>query len=142
MDACEICERETGTQEPLGGWVYRDDLWSVLSMPGLEVPGWLVIELRRHAEGLMELTDDEAQSLGSLMKRVSGHIQAVAKPEKVYSMLFGERVAHVHVLLAARGEDVPADKRGPGIIGHAGSLADKERAATIAGQVRDALSSA
>ena len=83
MVGCEICEREGSEQEPVGGWVLRTERWSACVAPGFEVPGWLFLELRRHAEGPMGMDQAEAAELGPLLARLTGAIQAATGAERV-----------------------------------------------------------
>jgi len=39
--------------------VFRDELWAAEVAPGYEVPGWLFLRVRRHAERLTGLDDAE-----------------------------------------------------------------------------------
>ncbi|MDQ3757334.1 MAG: hypothetical protein M3394_05760, partial [Actinomycetota bacterium] len=97
MSSCVICERETTDEEPAGGWVLRTDLWSACVAPGFEVPGWLFLELRRHAEGPMGMEDAEAGELGVLLARLSAAAQAATGAERVYALAYGELFAHFHM---------------------------------------------
>ncbi|MBC7794238.1 MAG: HIT family protein [Clostridia bacterium] len=66
------------------------------------VPGWLVIAPRRHLEALTALTEDEAASLGPLIKRCSAALEKVTQTAKVYVASFNEALAHVHIHVIAR----------------------------------------
>src|SRR6266571_6971566 len=89
---CEICAQQSSGENV----IYRDDRWSLWVRPGLEVPAWFVLSLRRHAEGLAELNDDEAETLGPLVRRISLAIREAIGVDKVYLVFFGEHFAHVH----------------------------------------------
>lgn len=141
MDDCEICSREEGDEPPLGGWVVRTEGWSACVAPGFEAPGWLFLELRRHAEGPMAMDEDEAGELGPLIQRLSGAIGSVTGAARVYVLAFGELFPHFHVLLAPRLPGDPPELRGPGLFQHRGDLIDADAAAEIAGRIREALSS-
>src|SRR5687768_17272212 len=88
MDDCDICRREAGDDAPIGGWVLRTDHWSACVAEGFEAPGWLFLELRRHAEGPMAIAPDEAAAMGPLVAKLTGAIQEVTGAERVYVLAF------------------------------------------------------
>lgn len=132
VERCEICEREASPEEPLGGWVLRTPGWSACVAPGFEVPGWLFLELRRHAEGPMAMNEAEAAELGPLLVRVSGAILAATVAERVYVLAFGELFPHFHLLLLPRLPFAPADQVGPSLFLKRAELADPPAAARTA----------
>jgi diadenosine tetraphosphate (Ap4A) HIT family hydrolase len=141
MDAegCEICHREAADVEPPGGWVARTAWWSVCVASGFEVPGWLFLELRRHAEGPMGMDDDEAGEMGILMRQVTDAIQQVTGAERVYVVAFGELFPHFHALLFPRMPGAPPQFRGPTLFMQRDELSDPPAAAEMAVQIREAL---
>ena len=142
MASCEICERESADEEPAGGWVLRTDQWSVCVAPGFEAPGWLFVELRRHAEGPMGMDDAEAAELGGLIRDLSVAIQSATGAERVYVMAYGELYPHFHVLLAPRMPFAPDDEKGPALFAKRAELADPAAAYETATRVCQALTAA
>ena len=142
MSSCVICEWESADEEPPGGWVLRTDLWSACVAPDFEVPGWLFLELRRHAEGPTALTPEEASELGPLIVDVSTAVQAATGAERVYLLAFGELFPHFHVLVAPRMPMAPPEHTGPHLFLNRGDLIDHHRAADTALAVCRNLSSA
>lgn len=140
MTDCELCAREASDEEPPGGWVLRTDLWSACVAPGFEVPGWLFLELRRHAEGPMAMDDAEAGELGPLVARLTAGIQAATGAEKVYVVAYGELFPHFHVLLVPRMPFAPDDERGPVLFLKRAELLDPAAAAETAARVCAAVS--
>ena len=132
MVGCEICEREGSEQEPVGGWVLRTERWSACVAPGFEVPGWLFLELRRHAEGPMGMDQAEAAELGPLLARLTGAIQAATGAERVYVVAYGELFPHFHLALLPRLPFAPPDQVGPTLFLRRAELADPEAAAEMA----------
>jgi len=141
MPECQICQRETAPDEPLGGWIVRTELWSACVADGFEVPGWLFLQLRRHAEGPMALAPEEASELGRLLVDLSAAIQTATGAERVYLLAFGELFPHFHVLLAPRMPMAPPEHTGAHLFLNRGDLVDRERAAEIALAACRALSS-
>jgi diadenosine tetraphosphate (Ap4A) HIT family hydrolase len=140
MADCVICARESSDEEPPGGWVLRTDLWSACVAEGFEVPGWLFLQLRRHAEGPMGMDDTEAAELGVVLTRLTAGIQAVTDAERVYIVAYGELFPHFHLLLMPRLPFAPDDERGPGLFLKRAELADPQAAAETATRVCAAVS--
>ena len=62
--------------------------------------------------GLGDLTDPEASALGLLVNRLARALKEVAEAEHVYSFVFGERLGHLHVVLAPRFTGTPRGNTG------------------------------
>ena len=139
MDDCEICRRESGDEPALGGWVLRTDHWSACVAEGFEAPGWLFLELRRHAEGPMSMEAEEAAELGPLIPRLSSAVEEVTGAARVDVLAFGELFPHFHVLLAPRLPGDPPELRGPGLFQHRGDLIDADAAGEVAARIRDVV---
>lgn len=138
--ACEICRREAAEHEPLGGWVLRTEHWSACVGPGFEVPGWLFLELRRHAEGPMAMDPAEAGEVGHHLVELSDAIRAATGAEKVYVVAFGEVYAHFHLLLLPRMPFAPPEETGPALLLRRQDLLDGPASAEMALRVCRALS--
>ena len=135
---CKVCAFVQST--PGGGWYLDDPLWRVGPHMASEVPGWTVAYLRRHAAGLSEMTDDELRSLGPTLAETARAIESVTDAERVYSMLFGENVPHVHFVLAPRGKNVPPEHRSSALHVNQRLYADADAAAAVGARIRQALS--
>jgi diadenosine tetraphosphate (Ap4A) HIT family hydrolase len=132
VERCEICGREASPDEPLGGWVLRTPRWSACVAAGFEVPGWLFLELRRHAEGPMAMNEAEAAELGPLLVRLSAAILAATGAERVYVLAFGELFPHFHLLLLPRLPFAPPDQVGPSLFLKRAEVVDPPVAAETA----------
>lgn len=132
---CELCGWERDGSSPIGKWVFRNRLWSVLVLPGYEVPGWVVLQLRRHAVGPSAMNEEEAVSMGPLVVAITGAIGDVLPRSKVYLAAFGEMYPHFHMLFAVRGPDVPSALRGPALISGRAALIDIPAALGVAAEV-------
>jgi diadenosine tetraphosphate (Ap4A) HIT family hydrolase len=77
--------------------------------------GWLVLKPLRHVEAIADLTSDEAEALGPLLQRITRAVTEVLAPEKVYVVMLGEAVAHIHFHLVPRAHEVPEERRGPAV---------------------------
>ena len=135
-DTCPICR---WVAEPGDEAVFDDAGWRAGVLPGLEVPGWIVLALKRHATSTSELSAEEAARLGVLVVELSSAIERATAAERVYVQAWGEQARHVHVLLAARGAEVPVEHRHAAFWGHRADYVDSSAAHRAAAAVRDAL---
>jgi len=110
---CFVCRKHRGEEPVPGGPIYEDDLVyaSHKAMPpdGCAYLGWCFVEPRRHAPGLADLTDAEAQAIGWLVARLSRAIKAELNAEHVYAFVIGDRVSHLHVHLIPRHPGTPPE---------------------------------
>jgi diadenosine tetraphosphate (Ap4A) HIT family hydrolase len=134
---CAMC---TYLEEgPPGGWLFEDRHWVVGVFPGFEVPGWVFLVLRRHAEGVVALTDEELATVGPTIARLSRAIYSVTDAERVYYAAFGERFPHYHGLLMARSPDVAPEHRGDALQAHASVYRNADEALATAARLKQAL---
>jgi diadenosine tetraphosphate (Ap4A) HIT family hydrolase len=110
---CFVCRKHQGKEAMPGGPIYEDDLIyaSHKAMPpgGHAYLGWCFVEPRRHAPGLADLTDAEAQAIGLLAARLSRALKAELEAEHVYAFVIGDNVSHLHVHLIARHPGAPRE---------------------------------
>ena len=134
-DGCLICELE---QSEPGAVVFRDDLWAAEVAPGYEVPGWFFLRVRRHAELLTGLDDDELAALGRRARDLAAAVSEATGAPATYLLHFGENYRHFHALVAARGADIPAEQRGGYIVGRRPGHVDPAAALALVPDVRAA----
>ena len=111
---CFVCAKHALGDGALGGVLFEDELVYAghaypLNGPTVAYRGYLVVEPRRHAVGLGDLTDPEAAALGRLVNRLARALKSVAGAEHVYSFVFGDGLAHLHVILAPRYPGTPRE---------------------------------
>jgi histidine triad (HIT) family protein len=112
--SCFVCDKHRGLVEIPGGCLYEDELVyaSHGAMPEGESEaylGTLFVEPKRHAAGLEDLTDLEAQRLGLVVTRLSRALRAATQAERIYSAVLGHHVPHLHLWLIARYSDTPRE---------------------------------
>jgi diadenosine tetraphosphate (Ap4A) HIT family hydrolase len=107
MTVCFVCENHRDPALPVVG---ADELM-VLSHLSPDSPvylGHLVVEPRRHAPELADLTDTEAAALGVWAAR-GGRALRAAGAEHVYSAVIGHQVDHLHLHLIPRYPGTPRE---------------------------------
>ena len=133
---CAICRAESLPDDAV---VLRDDRWAAEVLDGYEVPGWVVLRVRRHAERITALDDLELAELGARARDVVAAVSEVMGAPATYLMVFGENYPHFHMLVAARGDDVPPENRGGSIVGLRDSRRDRAAALALVPALRAAL---
>jgi diadenosine tetraphosphate (Ap4A) HIT family hydrolase len=118
--------------------VARDHLWACEIVPGYEVPGWFVLRTRRHAIGLPGLTAEELATFGPRARDAVAAVTEATGAAATYLMSFGENYRHYHALIAARGDDVPPERRSGDILKLRTERADPDAAAKLVPAVRAA----
>jgi diadenosine tetraphosphate (Ap4A) HIT family hydrolase len=136
---CHVCDlRSNGPDDAV---IHTDELWTVAV--GFDVPGWFMVMLNRHSDDwFMGLSDEEAASMGPLMRSLGEAAVADAGAERVYLMGFGEQWSHFHFAVMSRSATVGEDLRGAGLLAHASELANHVEAIRIAAKVRKRLAAA
>jgi diadenosine tetraphosphate (Ap4A) HIT family hydrolase len=116
--SCYSCQNDDQFDDlPPRERVAADDCWRVAHDFNSTLPGWLVLVPRRHVTSVADLTDEEAATLGLWQVRLSRALRTVTGCVKTYVVQFAEKegFAHVHFHIVPRMQDLPADRRGPGI---------------------------
>jgi diadenosine tetraphosphate (Ap4A) HIT family hydrolase len=72
------------------------------------LPGWLLLDARRHVGGPLAFTDPEAASWGAAVRHASQLVQHLSGCERVYAIAFGEGAPHLHLHLIPRSAADPA----------------------------------
>lgn len=124
---CELVSRRDRNEAPPWDRIARAEHWDVVHAFGTSLEGWLVLVVRRHITSVAELTDDEANELGFLVRDVSAAVQTAVDCDKTYVVQFAEHPQHphVHVHVIPRPRDLPNDSQGPRIFGFLGVDADE-----------------
>ena len=108
---CSACAEVAGQISAPGGVILDNGLWYVSHHTGpFTDPGELIVKTHRHCESLSELTREEADSLGPVLRSATQALERVVRAERIYAVSFNERLRHVHFLLLPRTAAMP---RGP-----------------------------
>jgi diadenosine tetraphosphate (Ap4A) HIT family hydrolase len=97
---CDICRGEAFDAEFGRALVWQDDLWRLSTSLVASVVGFSYLEPRRHIAHITDLDGPEATSFGPTLAKVATLLRDQAGADLVYALIFGERVAHLHVNLA------------------------------------------
>lgn len=130
-----MCEMDDADESSV---VFRDELWAAEVVPGFEVPGWFILRARRHAERITGLDASELEVFGRRTRDVVAAVAQATEAEATYILAFGENHPHFHVLITARGADVPSDRRAGDILKLRAEAADVDAAKAIVPDVRAA----
>jgi diadenosine tetraphosphate (Ap4A) HIT family hydrolase len=102
------CAEVAGEITAPGGVILDDGRWFISHHTGpFTDPGELILKTRRHCESLSELTREEAQALGLLLRSAALALEQVTGAERIYAVSFNERIRHVHFLLLPRTRSMP-----------------------------------
>ena len=131
MNTCFVCRKHKGREPvPPGGYIYEDDHWMVCHAPvNLGPLGTLLIESRRHFLNYAETTDEEAASLGGLLKKTYAALTLLIPPERIYQLSTMEGVPHFHCWIVPRGKDVT--ERGLKFLARDDTCEEKEAIALV-----------
>jgi diadenosine tetraphosphate (Ap4A) HIT family hydrolase len=115
---CYSCRSLSGEKRiSPGPIIVEGTYWVVEHAYSTSIKGWLVIVLKRHAEALHELSQEEFTELAQIQYRLAQIMGQDAQTEKEYMMLFAEaeHFHHIHIHFVAKAKDLPFEARGPRI---------------------------
>ena len=102
MDGCLACDLAEGRRPLPGGRLLTEGGWIVEHCVGPLGVGTLIVKPERHVVRVSELSDDEAQSLGSLLRRVAAAVDELTSADQVYVCLWshaGGEPVHIHFVV-------------------------------------------
>jgi diadenosine tetraphosphate (Ap4A) HIT family hydrolase len=133
---CLMCRLEEDGQT--NSVVFSDPLWAAQIVPGYDVPGWFILRARRHAELLTGLDEAELATFAQRARNLITAVREATGAPATYLLTFGENYKHFHALIAARGADVPPERRNGDILKLRTERADPAAAALLLPAVRSA----
>ncbi|MCC3355960.1 HIT family protein [Bacillus sp. REN16] len=119
MEDCFICKKQNGLIQTAGETIYEDAYVYVghIDHNGEDsYLGHIMIDLKRHAPGLADMTMEEAKAFGMIMARVSKALKDSEKAEHIYSLVSGNAVNHLHMHIVPRYPNTPKEFWGPGAL--------------------------
>ncbi len=138
METCFICRKHNGQEAaPPGGYIYEDEHWLVCHAPAKIGPlGTLFIESKRHFLDYSEMTDQEAASLGNVLKKAYYALRINMEVERIYQLSTMEGQPHYHCWVVPRVKDIP--ERGLKFLARNDSC-NEEDAIELANKLREAM---
>jgi histidine triad (HIT) family protein len=107
---CHFCQRMVDPGLLRDRLVFEDGSFHVshqLEENGPSYLGIVIMQTKRHAPGMAELTTLEAQELGALVQQTSRALKSCTDAAWTYVFSFTEGFRHVHVVVAARYPNMP-----------------------------------
>lgn len=99
MEGCLACDIAAGRVEIPGGIIMRTEHFRVDHCIGPLGVGTLIVAPLRHVVRVSDLTEEEADELGSLLYRAACVVDELVEPEQVYTCLWshaGGEPVHIH----------------------------------------------
>jgi ATP adenylyltransferase len=99
MEGCLACDLYEGRTPLAGGLIHETRHWAVEHCIGPLGLGTLIVKPKRHVVHVAELSHDEANELGPLLRLTASTASAVISPDQVYVTLWshaGARPGHIH----------------------------------------------
>jgi diadenosine tetraphosphate (Ap4A) HIT family hydrolase len=115
-EPCFICDKHEGEIQTTGVMIYEDEHVYVGHIDKGGKPAYLghiMIDLKRHAPSLGDMTVEEAKAFGVIMARVSKAIKETENAEHIYSVVSGNSVPHLHMHIIPRYPNTPQEHWGP-----------------------------
>ncbi|KFN01195.1 HIT domain protein [Bacillus clarus] len=111
-DNCFICQKHKGNIAVPGGAIYEDELVYVGHVRWEEEKtylGYVMIDIKRHVPGLVELTEEEAKAFGLITSRVSKALKECEDAEHIYTFVSGNGVPHMRMHIIPRYPNTPKE---------------------------------
>jgi diadenosine tetraphosphate (Ap4A) HIT family hydrolase len=136
IKGCVLCDFASTAD-----WLYEDEHWLLGPGPGVEQPGWIMAQLRRHVGEMADLSAAELGSFVRMVAKLSEAIKGATKAEKVYFIKIGENnPPHLHLQFVPRGDQVPAEHRGLQIFANRDAYRDAAATKLVSEEIRKTLS--
>ncbi|UOE96391.1 HIT family protein [Alkalihalobacillus sp. LMS39] len=119
MEDCFICQKHSGTIQTAGNAIYENEFVQVGHIDNGENPhylGHVMIDLKRHAPTLADMTEVESAAFGKMMSAVSKALMETEKAEHVYCYVLGDAVPHLHMHVVPRYPNTPKQYWGPNAV--------------------------
>ena len=108
---CPICTLHNDPGACARHEISRTPLWVLRHHPDpAPLPGWLLLDARRHCGGPIHFTPEEACSWGASVQQASQLVARLSTCERVYVIAFGESARHLHLHLVPRFGSDPASE--------------------------------
>lgn len=134
MSDCHVCSMLS--QDDPDRIVYEDDHWRAFLMA--DVPGWVMLASKRHAEGPWGLSSGEAEGLGPAVQSVGAAVRDATSADRVHTVFLGENSLHFHLGFFPRVPGEPSLFDNSTLAAHMQEHQDSAKALVMGGQIRAA----
>jgi diadenosine tetraphosphate (Ap4A) HIT family hydrolase len=113
-ETCFVCQKHRGKINLPGGAILEDDLvyvghaWSLEENQSI-ILGGLIVEPKRHVDSWAELDDNEAASIGQVIRDAARALKEDEGAEHVYIFVLGHHFPHLHVWVVPRFPNTPRE---------------------------------
>lgn len=132
---CHICA--TLAALPPERLVRDDGTWVVFNVA--DVPGWTMIAPHEHVDGIGGLSEDQAVSLGPLLREVGAAVRKATGAERVHVIYLGDSARHIHLGLFPRQAGEPGLLDNARMVAEVGERQDAARAASLTVVIRESI---
>jgi diadenosine tetraphosphate (Ap4A) HIT family hydrolase len=102
VEGCLACDLAEGRLPLPGGRIFETTYWLVEHCVGPLGAGTLLVKPRRHVVRVSDLTDDESDELGRILRDTAAVVRELAAADQVYTCLWshaGGVPVHVHYVV-------------------------------------------
>jgi len=111
MPSCGVCQLHNNPEARSRYEIGRGPLWILRHHPDpAPLPGWLLLDARRHLGGPIDFLPNEAAAWGAAVQQASQLVQTLSGCDRVYAIAFGEGARHLHLHLIPRFGSEPASE--------------------------------
>lgn len=120
VEGCLACDLGAGRRRLPGGVIWETGRWQVEHCVGPLGVGTLLLKPKRHVTRVADLTEQESEELGPLLRRSAIVIERLIEPEQTYLCLWshaGGRPVHIHYVVqpVTRALMAEHDSHGPSL---------------------------
>jgi diadenosine tetraphosphate (Ap4A) HIT family hydrolase len=130
---CHICDAVGASDRHL----YSDATWCAFSPA--DVPGWVMLATREHVRGMWDLSPEQADTLGQLIRAVGGAVVEATGAHRAHLVYLGESALHFHLMFLPRNEHEPPLLDNSPLVAAAQATGDVEAVRTVAARIRRRL---
>ncbi|OXM88408.1 HIT family protein [Paenibacillus rigui] len=96
---CKICELHKIQPQAI---IQSTEFWIIRNTSSALLPGYCILEPRRHVTTWSDLTSKEIIEMGTLIQEIESRLKFEHHAEKVYVVTISEVVSHLHLHLIPR----------------------------------------
>lgn len=116
VEGCLACDLAEGRVPLPGGVIHESSHWLVEHTVGSLGLGTLIVKPKRHVLHVWELSDNEAEELGPLLRETAAVVAELTEPDQVYVCLWSHQggvPGHIHFVVQPVAAE-QRDRHGPG----------------------------